>query len=212
MLTTRHPVLLSDSNHFSRSWLFGAVAPWIFYFYIWSGQKPWWNWYLTPVVNFGGPEGPVSQIRSPHLLDGAPGIFSDLLRSVQMLRSEWGAESNGKLPHLLIPSKTAPWFLSLRWKTCLRKNCSLGTYARTVNDLPLGRTLWWWWWWCLSRLTFCFMLRETLLIWTFSVVWSTDCKSTSGHLIGLTGKSQFEKWPRETREYFGWSVNHGPRI
>ena len=20
---------------------------------LWSGQKPWWNWYLTPVVNFG---------------------------------------------------------------------------------------------------------------------------------------------------------------
>ena len=47
------------------------------------------------------PEGPVSQIHSPHLLVGAPGIFSDLLRSVQMLKREWGAESNGKLPRLL---------------------------------------------------------------------------------------------------------------
>ena len=28
------------------------------------------------------PEGPVSQIHSPHLLVGAPGIFSDLLRRV----------------------------------------------------------------------------------------------------------------------------------
>ena len=39
-------------------------------------------------------------------------IFSDALRSVQMLKRErerereWGAESNGKLQHLFIPSKT----------------------------------------------------------------------------------------------------------
>ena len=32
------------------------------------------------------PEGPVSQIHSPHLHVGAPGIFSDLLKSVQMLK------------------------------------------------------------------------------------------------------------------------------
>ena len=43
---------------------------------------------------------------SLHLI-GAPGMFSDLLRFVQMLKREWGAESNGKLPHLFIPSKTA---------------------------------------------------------------------------------------------------------
>ena len=52
-------------------------------------------------------EGPVSQIHSPHLLVCVPGIFSHLLRSVQMLKREWGTERNGKLPHLLIPSKTA---------------------------------------------------------------------------------------------------------
>ena len=52
-------------------------------------------------------EGPVSQIYSPHLHNGAPGIFSDLLRFIQMLKREWGAESNGKLPQLFIPSKTA---------------------------------------------------------------------------------------------------------
>ena len=68
-------------------------------------------------------EDPVSQIHFPHLLAGAPGIFSDLLRSVQMLKWEWGAESNGKLPHLFIPGKTAtlaPEF--------------------AVGDLPLSRT------------------------------------------------------------------------
>ena len=64
------------------------------------------------------PEGPVSQIHSPHLHVGAPGIFSDFLKSVQFLKREWGAESIGKLPHLFIPCKP-PWFLSLQWKTCL---------------------------------------------------------------------------------------------
>ena len=75
--------------------------------------------------------GTVSQIHSPHLLVGAPGIFSDLLTFVQILKREWGAESNGKLPHLFIPGKTSalvpefevedlpsaelhPWFLCLQ--------------------------------------------------------------------------------------------------
>ena len=75
------------------------------------------------------PEGPVSHIHSPHLHVGAPGIFSDLLRSVQMLKKEWGAESNGKLPHLF-----NHWFLSLRRKTSLSHNCSLGSCA--CNEGP----------------------------------------------------------------------------
>ena len=49
------------------------------------------------------PVGPVNQIHSPHLLVSAPGIFSDLLRSVQILKREWGVESNGKLSYLLNP-------------------------------------------------------------------------------------------------------------
>ena len=71
-------------------------------------------------------EGPVSQIHSPHLHAEAPRIFSDLLRFIQMLKREWGAESNGKLPHLFIPSKTATL-----------------VPAFAVKDLPLGRTHWW---------------------------------------------------------------------
>ena len=80
------------------------------------------------------PKGPVRKFHSPHLQAGVPGIFSDLLRSVQLLNREWGAERNGKLPHLFIPSKTAalvpelavedlppaelqPRSLRLQWKT-----------------------------------------------------------------------------------------------
>ena len=68
------------------------------------------------------PDSPVIQIHLPHLLVGAPGIFSDLLRFVKLLKREWGTESNGKLPHLFIPSKT-------------------GTYVPefAMEDLPFGR-------------------------------------------------------------------------
>ena len=90
------------------------------------------------------PECSVSEIHSPHLRNGAPGIFSDLSMSVQMLKREWDAESNGKLTHLFIYSKTTTWFLSLRWKTRLCAELVALVPEFTVKDLPLGRTLWWW--------------------------------------------------------------------
>ena len=101
----------------------------------------WSETLMEPIFNpWGGfqcsPEDPVSHINSPHSHDGASGISSYLLRSVQMLKREWGAESNGKLPHLFIPSKTnnlgsyvcggrppfwtefQPGFLLSQWKIC----------------------------------------------------------------------------------------------
>ena len=76
------------------------------------------------MVNFGEIwRAQLAKIHSPHLHDGAPGIFSDLLRSVQILKREWGAESNGKLLHLFIPSKTATLVPEF-----------------AVEDLLLGRT------------------------------------------------------------------------
>ena len=58
-----------------------------------------------------------------------------------MLNREWGAESNGKLPHLFIPSKTVtlvPKFavedLPLGINTALVPEIA-------VKDLPLGRIL-----------------------------------------------------------------------
>ena len=49
-------------------------------------------------MNFG-------EVRKDHLAISRN--FSDLLRSVQMLKRECGAKSNGKLPHLFIPINTA---------------------------------------------------------------------------------------------------------
>ena len=58
-----------------------------------------------------------------------------------MLKRVWGAEINGKLPHLFIPSKTA----SLVPEFVL-EDLPLGRTAAlvpefAVKDLPLGRTL-----------------------------------------------------------------------
>ena len=74
-------------------------------------------------------EGPVSQIHSPHIHAGAPGNFSDLLRSVQMLkRVGCGKQRETSAPFQSL-HKLQPWFVSLRWKICLQQNCSLGSCA-----------------------------------------------------------------------------------
>ena len=86
--------------------------------------QPWWNWYLTPMVNFC--EVWRAQLAKSILLTSMLGPW-DLLRSAQMLEREWSAEISGKLPHLFVPSKTATL-----------------VPAFAVKDLPLGRTLWWW--------------------------------------------------------------------
>ena len=100
-------------------------------------KKPWWKWYLTPVVNFG--EVRRGQLAKWTLLTSTlvPLGSFQILRSVQMLNREWGAESNGKLLHCTysIPGKTValvpefvvedmpsaemqPRFLRLQWRTC----------------------------------------------------------------------------------------------
>ena len=58
-----------------------------------------------------------------------------------MLKREWGAESNEKLPHLFIPSKTAtlvPKF-AVEHLTLDRTRDLVPGFAG--KDLPLGRTL-----------------------------------------------------------------------
>ena len=55
-----------------------------------------------------------------------------------MLKSEWGTESNRKLPHLFIPSKSATLFPEFAVE-----ELSLGRTAAllpefTVKDLPFG--------------------------------------------------------------------------
>ena len=97
---------------------------------IWS--KTLMDLIFSPCGEFRwSPEGPVSQNHSPHLHVAAPGIFSDLLRSVQMIKM-W--KSTGSYRTYSIPGKTValipqfvvedlpsaelqPRFLRLQWKT-----------------------------------------------------------------------------------------------
>ena len=90
---------------------------------VWSRR---WNWYLTPVVNFG--EVRKAQLAKSTLQAGAPGIFSNLLRSVQMLRECGVQKAVGSYCTYSSLVKLQPWFLSLRWKRrpAFGQNCSLG--------------------------------------------------------------------------------------
>ena len=134
---------------------------------IWS--KTLMELIFNPCVKFRwSPEGPVSQIHSPLFLVGTPGIFSDLLRSGQMLKREWGAESNGKLPHLFIPIKTAtlvPEFavedlpsaeLQTRFLLFQRRTCSWAEHSDNDDDDDVWKNV-------------------SLLLW--QLLWNTEkCK------------------------------------
>ena len=90
-----------------------------------SGSLIWLKTVMELIFNPYGEfqRSPEAQLAKSSPPQWGPGIFSDLLRSVQMIKREWGVESNGKLLHLFIPSKTAPL---------------VTVFA--VKDLPLGRT------------------------------------------------------------------------
>ena len=131
---------------------------WLGFLDLWSGLKPWWI-DIYPCGEFRwSPEGQASQIHSPHFNCSVPGIFSDILKSIEMLNGEWDAESNGKLPLLSTPSKTAawvpefagktclwaelrPWFLSLQWRTCPWAEYyddGVGNHRFLIPNIPLS--------------------------------------------------------------------------
>ena len=87
------------------------------------------------------PEGPViSQIHSPHLLVGASGIFSDLLRSVQILKREMDPEKQRKATapiQSLVNLKSC--FLSLRWRTCLWAENPVDIFMVKVSTKHSGK-------------------------------------------------------------------------
>ena len=58
-----------------------------------------------------------------------------------MLKREWSAESNEKLPHLFIPSKTAAWVPEFAVEDLPLGRTEALVTAFAVKDLPLGRTL-----------------------------------------------------------------------
>ena len=57
-----------------------------------------------------------------------------------MLKREWGAETNGKLPHLFIPSKTATLVHEFAVQGVPLGRIATLVPEFAVKDLPLGRT------------------------------------------------------------------------
>ena len=111
-----------------------------------SGSLIWSKTLMELIFNPYGefrwsPEGPISQIHSPHFHIVATGIFSDLPRSVQMLKRELGVESNWKLPHLSIPSKTTAWVTEFAVEYLPLSGTAALVPEIAVKDLPLGRLL-----------------------------------------------------------------------
>ena len=58
-----------------------------------------------------------------------------------MLKREWGAESNGKLPHLFIRGKTAALVPEFAVEYLSSAELQPWVPALAVKYLPLGRTL-----------------------------------------------------------------------
>ena len=58
-----------------------------------------------------------------------------------MLKRELGAESNGKLRHLSIPSKTEAWFPEFSVEDLPLSRTATLVLEFIVKDLPLGRIL-----------------------------------------------------------------------
>ena len=108
-----------------------------------SGQKSWWNWCLTPVANFG--EVRRAQLARSTLLTSRWCPW-DFFRSFKVCSDAKERVGCGKQREAIAPIKSLvklqPWFLSLRWKTCLRHNCSLG--FSTCSEGPAFGQTWWW--------------------------------------------------------------------
>ena len=58
-----------------------------------------------------------------------------------MLKREWGAESNGKLPHLFIPSNTATLVPEFAVEDLPLDGTTTLVLAFAVKVMPLGSTL-----------------------------------------------------------------------
>ena len=139
----------------------------------WS--KPWWKWYLTPVVNF-------SDVRRSQLAKSTLSPTSwfpwDLFRAFKVYSNSKEKQQESTAP-IQSPVKLQPWFLRLLWKTCLRQNCSLRSLGIVVKDLPFFRTLWWW-----KSKYFCRTKNKLVYSLTFDNYYSRfSCK---GHAVTLS--------------------------
>ena len=110
-----------------------------------SGSPIWSKTLMELIFNPYGefhlsPDGPVSQIHSPYLHDGTPGIFSDLLRPVQTLKRSGVRKATGSYCIYSSLVKLQPWFLNSRFEDLPLGRTVTLVPELPVKDLPFGRT------------------------------------------------------------------------
>ena len=95
-----------------------------------------------PTLQFCPKAGLLLQTQEPSLqfCTKAPGIFSYLLTSIQMLKSECGAESKGKLLQLFIHSNTTNLVPEFEVEELPLDRTATLVLEFGMRDLPLGRT------------------------------------------------------------------------
>ena len=99
---------------------------------------------LTFVVNFDEVQrAQLAKSLSPPPRWGPWDIFRPFKVCSVAKESEWDAESNGKLPHLFIRSKTATLLSEFAVEDLPWDRTATLVPAFAVKDVPLDRTLWW---------------------------------------------------------------------
>ena len=131
----------------------------VFFYFVILGRKGDWNYWISDLVKTlmklifnpccefrWSPEGPVSQIRSPHLHAGTPGIFQDLLKSVKILKSgvrkateSYRTEKSYQKNYHL--SRNATLFPDFAVEDLPLDRTATLAAAFAVKELPLGRRL-----------------------------------------------------------------------
>ena len=92
-----------------------------------SGQKPWWNWYLTPVVNFV--EVRRAQLAKSTLLTSSLvplGSFQTFKSLFRCQRESGARKATGSYRTYSSLVKLQPTFLSLQRRPAFEQNCRLG--------------------------------------------------------------------------------------
>ena len=94
---------------------------------------------LIPMVNFG-------EVRRAQLAKSTLLTFTLVpLGSFKACSDDKDGVGCGKQQEAAVPIKSLvklqPWFLSLRWKTCLRQNCSLGSCSCSEGPALWQNTL-----------------------------------------------------------------------
>ena len=129
------------------------IGPILFIFILFfEGAKDDWDFRISDLVKTPmelifnpcgkfrwSPEGPVSQIHFPQSTLVPLGFFFRSFKVCSDAKERVGCRKQREaIAPIQSLVKLQPWFLSLRWKTCLRQNFSLGSCSCS-EGLALGQ-------------------------------------------------------------------------